>query len=267
MSVGTGSVLERGNDMVKGRDWHEEDAFWEAVAPVLFSSRRWESAPREVEAMVSLLALKPGARVLDLCCGVGRHSLEFARRGFQVTGVDRTASYLEEAQRRATEEGLEAEFVQADMRTFRRPGAFHAAINVFTSFGYFSAEEEERQVLANACASLRPGGLLLMDMMGKEILARVFTQRAWHDEDGILILEEGKLAPDWSTLDNRWIIIEDGERREVSLTVRQYSAAELCRLLKDAGFERVDVYGDLGGAPYDMEATRLVVVAHKGEQP
>jgi len=56
--------------------------------------------------MMALLALAPGARVLDLCCGVGQHSLEFARRGFQATGVDRTASYLEEVQRRATEEGL-----------------------------------------------------------------------------------------------------------------------------------------------------------------
>lgn len=252
--------------MAGGRDWHEEDSFWETVAPVLFPARRWEYAPREVQAMVSLLALKPGARVLDLCCGVGRHSLELGRRGFQVTGVDRTASYLEEAQRRATEQGLEIEFVQADMRTFLRPGAFDAVLNYFTSFGYFSTEEEERQVLANACASLRPGGRLLMDMMGKEILARVFTERGWHEEDGKLILEERKLAPDWSSLDNRWIIIEDGERREVTMTVRQYSAAELSRLLKDAGFQRVDVYGSLSGAPYDMEARRLVVVAHKGEQ-
>jgi SAM-dependent methyltransferase len=247
------------------RPWHEDDAFWETVGPVLFSTRRWEATPREVEAMVTLLGLSPGARVLDLCCGVGRQSLELVRRGFRVTGVDRTASYLREARRRAAEEGLEVEFVQEDMRTFVRAGAFDAVINYFTSFGYFSTEEEERQVLANANTSLRPGGLLLMDMMGKEILARVFTERGWHEEDGMLILEERKLAPDWSSLDNRWIIISDGERQEVNLTVRQYCASELCRLLGEAGFEKVDVYGDLRGAPYDMQAKRLVVVAHKGE--
>jgi SAM-dependent methyltransferase len=249
------------------RPWHEDDTFWETVGPVLFSARRWEDAPREVEAMVTLLGLSPGARVLDLCCGVGRQSLEFARRGFEVTGVDRTATYLREARSRAAEEGLEVEFVQEDMRTFVRTGAFDAVINYFTSFGYFSTEEQEGQVLANACTSLRPGGLLLMDMMGKEILARVFTERGWHEEDGMLILEERKLAPDWSSLENRWIIIGDGDRREVTLTVKQYSAAELRRLLKGAGFDKVDVYGDLRGAPYDMEAKRLVVVAHKGELP
>jgi hypothetical protein len=106
-----------------------------------------------------------------------------------------------------------------------------------------------------------------MEMMGKEILARVFSERGWREEDRMLILEERKLASDWSTIHNRWIILQDGGRREVTLTVRLYAAAELARLLKEAGFGKVDVYGDLSGAPYDMEAKRLVVVAHKGEQP
>jgi len=162
---------------------------------------------------------------------------------------------------------LEIEFVQADMSTFRRREAFDAIINYFTSLGYFESDDDDRRVLANAHRSLRAGGVLLMDMMGKEILARVFTERDWREEDGMLILEERKLAPDWSSLDNRRIIIEDGDRREVTLAVRQYSAAELSRLLKDSGFDRVDVYGDLSGAPYDRQAKRLVAVAPKGEQP
>jgi SAM-dependent methyltransferase len=251
--------------MREKKPWHEEESFWEMAGPLLFTEQRWEYAPREVEAMVSLLGLSPGARVLDQCCGVGRHSLEFARRGFRVTGVDRTAAYLEEASTRATEQGLEIEFVQEDMRAFVKAEAFDAVINYFTSFGYFDDEEDQRRVLINAHESLRPGGALLMDMMGKEILARVFTERDWREEGGMLILEERTLAPDWSSLDNRWILIQDGERREVTVTTRQYSAAELSGLLKDAGFEAVDVYGDLTGAPYDMAARRLIAVAHKGE--
>jgi SAM-dependent methyltransferase len=247
------------------KPWHEDDSFWETVGPVLFTERRWENAPQEVEAMVSLLGLSKGAKVLDLCCGVGRHSLEFARRGFQVTGVDRTATYLEEARTRAADEGLVVEFFQDDMRNFVRPQAFEAAINYFTSFGYFESEAEERQVLSNVCRSLKSGGALLMEMMGKEILARIFRERDWREEDGMMILEDRKLAPEWSSVDNRWIIIKEGVRREVTLTVRQYSAAELSRLLVDCGFLSVDVYGDLTGAPYDQAATRLVVVAHKGD--
>jgi SAM-dependent methyltransferase len=247
------------------KPWHEKESFWEAAGPVLFTEGRWENAPWEVEAMLALLGLSPGARVLDLCCGVGRHSLELARRGFQVTGVDRTEVYLAEARGRASKEGLEVEFVREDMRTFVRPEAFDAVINYFTSFGYFESEGDDRRVVENAHSSLRPGGLLLIDMMGKEILARIFSERGWREEDDVLILEERKVAPDWSSVYNRWIILKGGERREVTLTTRQYSAAELSKLLKGCGFDRVAVYGDLSGAPYDMQAKRLVVVAQRSE--
>ena len=114
--------------------WHEQDAFWLAVEPVLFLQRRWSDAPAEVEGIISLLGLQSGMRVLDLCCGVGRHALEFARRGFHVTGVDRTQAYLDKASRQAVSEGLRAEFVREDMRAFCRPQAFDAAVNLFTSF-------------------------------------------------------------------------------------------------------------------------------------
>jgi SAM-dependent methyltransferase len=244
--------------------WHEEESFWEAAAPVLFSPRRLKNAPAEVEAMVSLLELQPRDAVLDLCCGVGRHSIEFALRGYDVTGVDRTGAYLEQARQYAAERGVELEFVQGDMRTFARSEAFDAVINYFTSFGYFESEEEEREVLSNACLSLKPGGRLLIDLVGKEVLARIFTERGWHEEeDGLLVLEERELAPDWSRIRNRWMILKDGGLREITLSLRLYSAAELSRLLAGAGFEHVDVYGDLGGAPYDMQAKRMVTVAHK----
>ena len=247
------------------RPWHERDSFWETAGPVLFTEGRWENAPAEVEAMVALLGLPPGAKVLDLCCGVGRHSLELARRAFQVTGLDRTAAYLQEARGRASEEGLEIEFIQEDMRTFDRPDVFGAVINYFTSFGYFESEEDDRRVVENAFSSLRSGGVLLMDMMGKEILARIFSDRGWREEDGMLILEDREVAPDWSTVYNRWIILKDRGRREVTVTTRLYSAAELSSLLKECGFGRVEVYGDLSGAPYDMQAKRLVVVAQRGD--
>ena len=70
--------------------WHEDDEFWEQLVPLLFDESRAGNASEQVENIVRLLALDPGAQVLDFCCGPGRHSLEFAQRGFQVVGVDRT---------------------------------------------------------------------------------------------------------------------------------------------------------------------------------
>ena len=79
--------------------WHEDDEFWESFAPKIFAKDLWDNAPVEVEKIISLLRINPGACILDLCCGTGRHSLEFARQGFQVTGVDRTLTYIKEAKK------------------------------------------------------------------------------------------------------------------------------------------------------------------------
>ena len=244
--------------------WHERDDFWLATGPLIFGPRRWEEAGPQVDRLVALLGLRPPAAVLDLCCGPGRHSLELARRGFDVVGVDRTAGYLDRAKAVARAEGLGAEFVEADVREYCRPDSFDVALNLFTSFGYFDDAEDDRRVLRNALRSLRPGGRLVMDLMGKEVLARVLRERVWREENGTLFLEECRPSADWGRVDCRWILIDGTDRREFALSHRLYSAAELAGLLRGCGFEAVRVHGDLAGAPYDHRADRLVAVAEKG---
>ena len=243
-------------------DWHEHDEFWATVEPILFTGPRLAGAPAEVERAVLLAALAPGAPVLDLCCGVGRHSVEFARRGFAVTGVDRTRRFLDQARAWAREAGVAVEFVEADMRDFCRPGAFAAAVNLFTSFGYFEDAADDLRVAENVCRSLRPGGAFIVDILGKEILARVFCERDWHAEaDGTLVIEERSVRPGWEWVDGRWIILRGERREEIRLATRMYSSGELKALLLSAGFSRVGVYSDLAGHPYDNKANRLVAVA------
>ena len=249
--------------MQNSKPWHEQDAFWETVEPILFTQRRWSDASAEVEKIISLLGLQPGMSVLDLCCGVGRYALELARRGFCVTGVDRTQAYLDKASKQAIIEGLKVEFVQEDMRAFCRSDAFDAVMNLFTSFGYFENQEEDRQVAMNIYRSLKVGGVFLIEMMGKEVLARIFQERTWHEQDGVLILEERKVSRNWSWIENRWIMFKDNSRTELRLSHRIYSAIELTSLLTECGFVHADVYGDLAGSVYDQAAKRLVVVAHK----
>ena len=244
--------------------WHEQDDFWETVP--LFGPERMEMAPQEVDQIISLLGLQPGAPILDLCCGVGRHSLEFARRGYSVTGVDRTAAYLQTARDAAGIEGLVVEWVEADAREFQRPGAFDLAINLYTSFGYFEDPAEDRRVAENLFRSLKPGGSLVMDLMGKERLARIFNPRSWDElPDGSLFLQERKIRDDWTWIENRWILVRDGQQREFTLGHRLYDGAGLRTLLLDSGFESVTLHGDLDGTPYDNDARRLVAVARKAE--
>jgi SAM-dependent methyltransferase len=230
----------------------------------MFTEGHWLAAEAEVDSVLSLLEVEPGAMVLDLPCGVGRHSLELARRGYRVTGVDRTQAYLNTARETAASERLEVEFLQADMRVFVRPGAFDAAVNLYTSFGYFEEQEEDRRVAANLYCCLKPGGTLVMELMGKEVLARIFQPSDWQElPDGTLFLQERKVNADWTWIDNRWIVIKDGQRQDFAIGHRLYDGAGLRTLLLDAGFESAHLYGGLGGEPYDSSARRLVVVARK----
>jgi SAM-dependent methyltransferase len=243
--------------------WYEQEEFWKTFAPLLFNSERIQSAGQEVEQIVSLLKLEPGVSICDLCCGPGRHSLELGRLGYHVTGVDRTGLYLEQAKQKANEQGLNIRFVQDDMRRFCEQKAFDAVINVFTSFGYFEEAADDKRVLENVYKSLKEDGKFLIDIVGKELLARIFQEKRWREESGVILLEETKLSEDWSSIENRWIIIRDAEREEFRFSLRLYSAAQLSELLKSCGFGRVEIYGDLSGSPYDQTAKRLVVVAHK----
>jgi SAM-dependent methyltransferase len=244
-----------------GSRWHDDDRFWKTYRPWMFDEKRWASAPSEVDSILKLLSLPRGAAILDLCCGPGRHSLELARRGLSVVGVDRTGAYLTEARKRARAEKLKLEFVRQDMRRFCRPRAFDAAINMYTSFGYFRNPEDDRRVLRNVHRSLKRGGRLLIDLMGKEVVARQFRVRDWHEERGVLFLEERKLNHDWSWIENRWVLLKGTTRQEFIVSHRLYSAKELSDLLKDCGFKTIHIFGDLAGAEYGSNAARLVVLA------
>lgn len=256
-----GAVRNGGRAMHES--WHEDDEFWQQMAGKIFSPRHWEGASSGVERMVALMALQPDAAILDLCCGPGRHSLELARRGFRVTGVDRTKVYLDQARIQAAKEGLELELVQDDMRAFRRGEAFDGAINIYTSFGYFEDPTEDRQVLINVHDSLKPGGVLLMEMSGREVVARTWQEREWNEVDGVIYLEERKVRPGWGWIDNRWIVLKGNERRDFALSIRLYSATELHGLLMGVGFSSVQLFGDLRGSPYDHTARQLVALARK----
>ncbi len=247
--------------------WFEEEAFWTRFAPLMFDENHWAEVPAVVDGILRMADIgiprcgqKPPA-ILDSCCGVGRHSLELSLRGYAVTGIDITLPYLEAARESAEAFGCSPEFLRADLRDFTRPGAFDLAINLFRSFGYFDSPEEDRQALANIRASLAPGGVFVLDALGKEVAVREFSGGEWFERDGWTVLTEYGIEGDWEGLRHRWILMKDGERFERSFVMRLYSASEMRKLLLDVGFDRVEIHGDTDGGRYDEKATSLVAVA------
>lgn len=248
-------------------DWSDDETFWVAMEPALCAPARLALAEEDVAAILSGLDLPPRAAVLDLCCGPGAHALAMAAHGYHVTGVDRSWRLLERAGSYAQARKIKVEWVEADMRYFRRPSFFDLICSLCTSFGYFD-DCENRKVLENILASLKPGGVAFLDLTGRETTAREWQECRWVDLEGVLYLERRQIADDWSALVSDWVVVRDGKRKDFRVKQRLYSGTELRDLLCAVGFAKVALFGALdASAPYDASARRLVVVAHAGTGP
>jgi len=195
--------------------WHDTDDFWVDFYDVMFHDRRWAAAVDEVDAVLNLTGVDPQAEVLDLFCGPGRRALELARRGFRVTGVDQTESYIEEARSLSVDDGLSSTFTVADSRTYVDADRFDLALCLYTSSGYFEDEADDVRLLRSVLSSLSGSGMFVVDVHGKEIAARAFKDRTWEElSDGAKLLEERSVGPDWAWIENKWTVIKDGGRKK-----------------------------------------------------
>jgi SAM-dependent methyltransferase len=249
-------------------DWYKNPEFWKLYKPLMFDPDRMADTVAETERVISLARLKPGMNVLDLCCGEGRHCIEFARRGYNVTGVDITLPYLEKAEQNIAEAGLDVRIVNSDVREFLEPEAYDFAMNFFSSFGYFDEIDDDLRFCRNVFKSLRQGGCFLIDTLGKETAALTYKESEWFQRDGYLIMLEYRITDGWTHIENRWIFISDDHTKPAVLyeTVfrhRLYSAVEMAGLLTEAGFSEIRFFGSLDGRPYDHRAERMIVQAVK----
>ncbi|MFI6088263.1 class I SAM-dependent methyltransferase [Streptomyces sp. NPDC051218] len=243
--------------------WYEDEGFWSDFSETMFSERRREETADTV-ARSPLLGFPAGSRVLDLCCGPGLYLEPLVRRGYTVTGVDLSAELLKRARAGCDDAGVDVRLIQADMLTHVEPDTYDVVLNVFTSFGYFDDPQDNVQVLRNAHASLVPGGQLLIDVMGKEVLAGWIGRPQLVELDGAYVVQRDTVLDSWTRLRTDWTLVRDGVAREASLTSFLYSAAELRGLFEDAGFTGVECFGGFDAEPYDHHARRLIV---RGTKP
>jgi SAM-dependent methyltransferase len=247
--------------------WFENEDFWRDLYPYMFPVERLAAAPEQIAQILALTGVRSG-HVLDLCCGPGRHSIEFARQGFFVTAVDRTSYLLDRARAHAAAEAPSIEFVRADMREFLRSATFDLAVNLFTSFGYFEDPDDELRVLRNVRQSLRPGGIFVMELLGKEYLAAHWVNARCLDfADGTVLVQRARVAHEWTRVFCDWTVIKDGRALTHHFDHTIYSGRELKDLLLRSGFSQVRLYGDLRGSPYGVDAQRLIAVASTHPQP
>jgi SAM-dependent methyltransferase len=250
--------------MVSGHDdWFADESIWKDLYPFQFPERAFAVADEQVEKILRLTGIGAG-KVLDLCCGPGRHAVALAKRGFAVTAVDRTSFLLEHARARAAQANLPIEFVLEDMRQFKRRATFDLIINIFTSFGYFADQADDLRVLELVRENLRPGGAFVLEMVSKERLARAFQATTSTElPNGDVLFERHEIVDDWTRVRNRWTLMRSGSSRTFEFIHRIYSGQEMKNLLAAAGLAGAQVYGDLDGGSYGFDAQRLIAIARR----
>ena len=225
----------------------------------LYSHRDEKDARDLINLIQRNIPLVIDSKILDVCCGFGRHSIELARRGYSVTGFDLSSFLISKAReslRNTKEKNLKVEFLIKDMIDFSFSKSFDAAINIFTSFGYFESDEDNFKVFINIKKSLKKGGYFVFDFINSEYLKKSLIPESEDFVDGNLILQKRYLKDNYVFKD---IFIGDEKFTE---RLKLYSDIQIYNALKDYGFNILNVFGDYYGNSFEKpESSRIIVIS------
>ena len=227
----------------------------------VYPHRDLESARAEV-AWAHEVGMR--GRVLDLCCGFGRHSLALRELGVDVVGMDLSEDLLGDAPTLEGGEALSGRLMRGDVRALPFAAqSFDALVNLFSSFGYFGAAGD-RGVLHEVARVLKPGAEALFDLMLPSKIRTELVPESRRQTDAGLLIERRSIEGDGSRVVKR-VRLEapNVEAREWTEDVCLYDPEVFDALLVDAGLELVSRFGGLNGEAFDESAQRQVVIARR----
>jgi SAM-dependent methyltransferase len=239
-------------------DWYAH-AFDAASAEMAWTDR---TGP-EVDRVARILNPTGDERVLDLACGSGRHSLELRRRGFDVVGADISADLIEIARRDAAAEGIEVEFVQADLRDLDLEDEFDLVLNLNDgAIGYLESDEENLRTFETIARALKPGGRNLIQLPNILYARDRLPQRAWIPATSMIELVEHRWNKRAKRLEGLMVSVPFGEVLEsldgIEFTQRLYGVDELREIYASVGMELLTVYHG-SGRPREPKASQFEI--------
>ncbi|MFC1736401.1 class I SAM-dependent methyltransferase [Candidatus Hydrogenedentota bacterium] len=242
---------------VSNREWYKE-SFGEDYLRI-YSHRDEKSAFDEARFAIDALGIGKSDRVLDLCCGAGRHSMLFAKIGVRLIGLDLSAFLLEQGRLNGLESGVCTPLVRGNMLELPfKDSCFDAVVNFFTSLGYFSRDEDNLHVLSEIRRVLAHGGRFMADLINAEHLVKTLKPQTVRKKEGLVIAEKRWLA---NGRVSKHIKITEGEIScEYDESVRLYSPGEITAMLKSVGLCVERMYGDLEGSDFTKTSPRMVII-------
>lgn len=242
------------------KEWFEE-WFDSPYYHILYKERDETEARRFIDRLLAVLQPPPGARMLDLACGRGRHARHLAGRSFDVTGLDLSENNIHYA-RQFERPGLN--FFTHDMRLPFRTNYFDYIFNMFTSFGYFRRERDHLRTLLNIQAGLRPAGIFVLDFFNSMVVRKNLQASEEKRIDGIAFrihkeILEGRIIKSIDFFDR-------GPRRHFIESVRLFTLEDLQTLFRRAGLTVFRTFGDYELHTFDPETSpRLILTARKDD--
>jgi SAM-dependent methyltransferase len=223
-----------------------------------------ERTAGEIDFMLSIIDIKLGSRILDIGCGAGRHSIELARRGFHVLGIDPSEEMVASARERSTGERMKPEFLQMRGEDFQRENEYEAAICLFTTLGQVIDQDDNRQLLVNAAQSLRPGGYFILEIPQREWLVKNL-KTSEHFGEGETYTEVERGFDDGSNLvTEQFTLVSEKGQSKFLLRYRLFNQLEIKTLLEESGFVDLTFYGGYEITPLSEDCPTMVVRARKG---
>ena len=259
-------------------NWYEDffhgvtlDLWRQAIPP--------KQTKAEADFLLKALNCKPGAHVLDVPCGNGRLSFELAQRGLQVTGIDISEEFIAEARASinsivnpsADEDGTDSsaqstnltapQFILGDKRAIEGTGIYDGAYCFGNSFGFLEYDDMGK-FLNGVARALRPGARFVVETgMAAESFLPDFEEQTCHQVGDITCITKERYNAVEGCIDSEYILERDGKSESCLAKHWIYTAAEIQRMLRRAGFEILDVYGSLKLEPYKLGSQELFVVS------
>ena len=222
-----------------------------------------EQTSAEAEFLQKALHAGASSHLLDVPCGNGRHSIDLARRGPRVTGVDQSEEFIAEA--RAASASLPARWIVADMRQLPWRAEFDGAFCFGNSFGYLDPVSA-RDFLTAVARTLKPGSRFAIEtgMAAESILPGLQTKR-WYKAGDIYMLSENQYHPREGRLDIQYTFVHDGQVETRPTSSYVLTVNEICRMHAEVGLEPVELLGSIAGEPYQLGSPRLIIVSMLSE--
>ncbi len=222
-----------------------------------------EDTRGEVDFLEAKLDLPASARILDLCCGYGRHAVELAKRGYKVTGYDLSPILLKVARRRSRTEHVDIDLICGDIRNLWFEEKFDGIISMFTSFGYFEDEAVDFDIFKLMGRALTPDGTLLLEAANRDFVVKHFYPVEWFKYGKMVVLERRSFDIVTGMSNVEVTVVEGNRERKYRHSVRLYCFTELKMLMNSAGLRTTDVWGDFKEGEYSWDSLSMIIRANK----